>query len=255
MRQYRTEAVALHAAGQPIPGNLAEKIKGAQVSYKNFCKENGLEQRLARTTVSCYNKSVATATNKAFNKAAKSFYDAAAAREPAITATVKRIADDLQLDMPGLEYRLKSLDRFMEKANIEGGFSHIKDVVRYTYSADGDRLVGDAEEALASFKASGYRVSRINNYWLQTRNPYRGINTNLTDPTGQVFELQLHTPESLAVKEEMHKLYEEFRVLDPLSPKAADIQAQMAKMSKALKLPQEIERIGNAWPNDTNTTS
>ena len=255
MRQYRTEAVALHAAGQPIPGNLAEKIKGAQVSYKNFCKENGLEQRLARTTVSCYNKSVATATNKAFNKAAKSFYDAAAAREPAITATVKRIADDLQLDMPGLEYRLKSLDRFMEKANIEGGFSHIKDVVRYTYSADGDRLAGDAEEALASFKASGYRVSRIKNYWLQTRNPYRGINTNLTDPTGQVFELQFHTPESLAVKEEMHKLYEEFRVLDPLSPKAADIQAQMAKMSKALKLPQEIERIGNAWPNDTNTTS
>ncbi len=148
--------------------------------------------------------------------------------------------------MPGLEYRLKSLDRFMEKANIEGGFSHIKDVVRYTYSADGDRLVGDAEEALASFKASGYRVSRINNYWLQTRNPYRGINTNLTDPTGQVFELQLHTPESLAVKEEMHKLYEKARVIDRTSREYLELQDQMADIADKLSPPFEIEKIGVA---------
>ena len=70
VRQYRTEAVALHAAGQPIPPDLALKVKAAQGRLSEFCKDNGLTERLARTRVTGYNKSVGSAVGKAARNAA-----------------------------------------------------------------------------------------------------------------------------------------------------------------------------------------
>ena len=65
VRQYRTEAVALHAAGQPIPPELALKVKSAQSRLSEFCKTNGLTERLAGTQVMGYNRSVGSAVGKA----------------------------------------------------------------------------------------------------------------------------------------------------------------------------------------------
>ena len=71
VRQYRTEAVALHAAGQPIPPELALKVKAAQGRLTEFCKTNGLTERLAGTQVMGYNRSVGSAVGKAARNAPK----------------------------------------------------------------------------------------------------------------------------------------------------------------------------------------
>lgn len=45
---------------------------------------------------------------------------------------------------------------------------------------------------------------------------YRGVNSTWSDPaTGQRFELQFHTPESLTAKEVAHPIYDLSRVADP----------------------------------------
>nr|DAQ84602.1 MAG TPA: minor capsid protein [Caudoviricetes sp.] len=68
VRQYRTEAVALHAAGQPIPPELALKVKSAQSRLSEFCQANGLIERRNRTQVTGYNRSVGVAVGKAAKK-------------------------------------------------------------------------------------------------------------------------------------------------------------------------------------------
>jgi len=90
----------------------------------------------------------------------------------------------------------------------------------------------------------GYNISEVKNYWLKDLS-YKGVNTNLLTPDGYEFELQFHSPHNLEVKEEMHKYYEEQRVLDPEKDRAKyiELQNQMDEIKKKNKVPKDIEKI------------
>lgn len=108
------------------------------------------------------------------------------------------------MQIKGLENRIKNRDTYLEKVrrryNPDGNTYEIKDIPRYTYTSDAGSLSQKTLSSIEKLKEMGYTASEVKNYWLDKNNPYNGINTVITSPNGQKFELQYHTHESYAVK-------------------------------------------------------
>jgi len=179
---------------------------------------------------------------------AMGYYDKAIAQEPAITKAVTGVAESVGMKPAGLEYRVKSRDSFLRKvaANYSpnGTQYEVKDILRYTLTAPANKLSEKTLESIAKLENLGYNTSAIKNTWLAPANPYKGINTFVTAPSGQRLELQYHTPESFALKDgDMHRLYEEWRQLPHGSVEYLELEKQMAELSKALTVPADVEGI------------
>ncbi len=176
------------------------------------------------------------------------YYNKAIVNEPAITEHVKNVAENVGTDVAGLEYRIKGKDSYLRKIrsnyNPEGNEYEIKDILRYTYTADSVKYTDKTLKSIDAHKNLGYNTIEVKNYWLDKNNPYNGINTVIASPKGQKFELQYHTPGSFDVKNgEMHKLYEKWRLLPNDSEEKVNIEIQMKKLSESMKLPKDIERV------------
>ncbi len=120
------------------------------------------------------------------------------------------------------------------------------DVLRYTMIFPHDRMAEGAAAAMDAIAADGYNIASVENKWLNpTPGEYRGIHAILESETGYRFELQLHTPESYAVKEAgTHDLYEIAR--DGNQPDADQDAAELAARlysSTLLVPPPGIERV------------
>lgn len=170
-------------------------------------------------------------------------------KEPNITKIVTEIADTIGAGMFGLEYRVKSIGRYLEKfaEDLEetGKTPEIKDVVRYTFTGSVDNIVDLTLKSFDEFEKRGYETITIRNYWVDGNGTYKGINTIVKSPDGTKFEMQYHTYESIDVKERqgLHKLFETYRVMDKTTPEAKALEAKMIEMSSVLADPVGIERI------------
>lgn len=179
-----------------------------------------------------------------------SYYDKAVLNEPDITDQVKKVAETSGMEILGLEYRLKTKDSFIEKVrknyNPDGNDYEIKDIIRYTLGAGADNLSDKTMKVIDKFEQEGYNTIRIKNTW-SPDSSYNGINTFIKTPSGQVFEMQYHTPESFELKNgELHTLYEKQRkILDDESEEYLDIEDRMIELSSKLMFPKKIERVKN----------
>lgn len=142
----------------------------------------------------------------------------AAAAEPQITKDMIDVANKNGGTLEGLDYRLKaekSLARKIddEKAelggDVEATAAKMSDVVRYTATFEDSNYVAGVQSTISDLEAQGYTL-RVKNYWAPD-DPYQGINVAAVHPSGQKFELQFHTPGSLAAKEPIHSHYETYR--------------------------------------------
>jgi hypothetical protein len=176
-------------------------------------------------------------------------YYRAAECEPKITRQVRAMARRTGMDMAGVENRIKSRDSYLEKIQRKYGRDFrvydVKDILRYTYTAPAEELAEKALTAMELYWESGYHTIEIKNYWLDRQSPYKGINTTLRSPGGQIFELQYHTPESFSLKNgKMHELYERQRPIRDLSSKEyQELGNQMLKLSNSMEIPKGIERV------------
>ncbi len=67
---------------------------------------------------------------------------------------------------------------------------------------------------------------------------YKGVNSTWRDPaTGQSFEVQFHTRESLAAKEAEHHLYEAIRKLPKDSPIRMELHAKSRAIYRDVPIP------------------
>ncbi len=177
------------------------------------------------------------------------YYNKAVGNEPAVTAIVKDIGDHLSLKVVGLENRIKGKESYLRK--IKGKYSEygnsyeVADILRYTYVGEVDTLVSKGMESLEYFVQKGYNIDKVKNYWLDLKNPYNGVNTVISSPTGQKFEVQFHTQESLQVKEIIHGLYEEYRILPKGSKKAIQLTEEMFELSSSMTKPSNIGGFKN----------
>lgn len=200
-----------------------------------------------------YNKPEEWAGKKALYRKTNA-YNREVANEPAITEALKKIAEANKLKMEGIENRIKTKASYLRKINkktrgstdpkiIKGITESANDTIRYTYMGEPDKLVDNFETVSRELRDQGYTLIDINNTWLDKKNPYNGLNTTFETPTGQKFEIQFHTPESLRVKEEMHKLYEEQRLETTPPQRKVELMQQMADMAEGMQAPAGIEKI------------
>ena len=169
--------------------------------------------------------------------------------EPAITDTMKSVANKVDADLSGLKFKLKSAESLKRKVltdavnNFDGDLQiaaqNISDAVRYTMLSEPARYMEVVNKAIVMLEKLGYRA-KVKNYW-EMNSSYKGINVALTSPTGQKTELQFHTPESLDVKDTIHKMYEKYRVLDANSREAQLLYKKMKDISDKLQTPPKAK--------------
>ncbi len=177
------------------------------------------------------------------------YYNMAVQNEPDITDQVKNIAKITGMDVLGLKFRIKGKDSYLRKIRTnykpDGNEYEINDILRYTYGADEKSLSSKTLECIDKYSTLGYNTVKIKNSWLNTDNPYNGINTIIQAPNGQKFEMQYHTPESFELKNgKLHELYEKQRVItDEESEEFISLRDQMFDLSDKLTVPYGIERV------------
>lgn len=179
------------------------------------------------------------------------WYKQALKREPFITGKVKSVAKQAGVDMAGTNCRIKSMNsyfkKFYRKYSQTGRACEIKDILRYTYTVPPEQLSEKIIKMIEIYRDSGYNTVEIKNYWLDSQNPYNGINTILLSPQGQAFELQYHTPESFAVKSgKIHELYKKQRLMrDVSSREYIELGDQMFELSDSMEIPKGIEKVND----------
>lgn len=175
------------------------------------------------------------------------YYSKAVANEPQITAHIKKVAENIGMDMAGLEYRIKGKESYLRKIasnySPNGNEYEVKDILRYTYTTTPEKLVESTLKSIETHQDMGYNTIEVKNYWLDKNNPYNGINTTIQAQNGQKFELQYHTSESYSVKDAIHGLYEKWRIMDKASPEAIQLRKGMFEQSSKLHVPERIEEV------------
>jgi hypothetical protein len=183
---------------------------------------------------------------------AETLYSHASRIEPALTVAMKEMGAKYGLKLEGLAFRLKSQESLTRKIAAEAQIKgkdpaaiarDISDANRYTMIAEPSGYRAAAQSVIEDLRSRGYEA-RVKNYWQEGSN-YKGVNVALVDHEGNKIELQFHTPESFALKEnENHPLYEEYRQLTEGTPRAVELNNQMVANSARLETPPLLENFG-----------
>ena len=180
---------------------------------------------------------------------AQSLIAEAQAAEPDVTRDMRAL-EQKGVYLTGLTHRIKAEDSLMQKIltdavadNVDLGQAAdgISDVLRYTLvikEADYSRRVPEAMEKLT---ASGYEVLKFRNAW--GGKFYQGINVQLMSPAGVKTELQFHTPQSYAIKQASHGVYEIRRNPEATPEEVADATAKSIAYNAQVKVPAGAKEI------------
>jgi hypothetical protein len=186
------------------------------------------------------------------------WYNKIVKAEPAITNTIQSVVQDAGGQLEGLEFRVKTKESYLRKVEADyqaaqlesldisqlSVAAKINDAIRYTAVAGEDSLTVVYSRVIDQLLEKQYEVVKMKNTWLETFNPYKGINVIIRNPQGQNFELQFHTPASFDLKQrKMHELYEEFRLLTTSAARREELRNEMLKLSRELPKPKDVEKI------------
>lgn len=255
IRQYKRLA-----EGSISPENVLkykEKLKEWETIQRDFVKANSdvlkrrpeLEKIFDAPPTLQYGHNSYTQQN--IESVASELLEKAKAAEPQITADLKEIVRGTNGALEGLDFRLKGYDSLKRKINSDilagNNLKNVKnslyDLVRYTSCSSSKNLINDYVATINELKAKGYKVCRVKNTLGKKDVAYRGINTIIETPGGYKFELQFHTPESLDIKEKVHKLYEKQRI-DGISKEEYNrLDKEMKAMSNTIPDPVNVNAI------------
>ena len=173
--------------------------------------------------------------------------EAARRNEQVITPKLQDVASRTGLRMEGLDFSVKSQGSLERKLGgklpdvatdigrhdrlFADELDRTNDVVRYTMVAPEGEYATATNRAMQSMEQQGFVKEAVKDNWANPTG-YRGVNSTWLDPaTGQRFEMQFHTPESLAAKEVTHPIYDFSRVADPqMSSRFNDLQNKVFDM-------------------------
>ena len=187
---------------------------------------------------------------------AQYLYDKARANEKHITPEMLRIAGELGGKMVGLQYSVKTASSVEDKIqrrlkDSRGSKSDVQivaemgDLVRYTLEVEHGNLVPATRGTIAKLQELGYTVKKLDNRFLVPNASYMGIHLDVVAPQGQLFELQIHSPDSRAIKDATHEKYEEARSVDTHPKRAKEILEEMRGEWAKLPRPAGIENLTN----------
>jgi hypothetical protein len=185
------------------------------------------------------------------NWAANYYLRQTAHNEPAITYEMRSVAHATGGLLQGLEERLKSADSFKLKlaghldsfdGDIRQALADMKDPLRYSLSWPTGRYVRRVQSTVELMRGRGFRCVKWRNAW--PGRGYCGINSSWRDRSrGQVFEMQLHTPESYAARNRSHAAYEVMRMLPAGDSERVRLLGLQERIFKAVPRPFGADRL------------
>ena len=126
----------------------------------------------------------------------------------------------------------------------------IHDGVRYTFVSDTDHYAENFWDTSTRLEDSGFELRVRTNTW--GSDEYKGVNTRWRDPdSGLLFEVQVHTHESLDAKERTHKVYE--KLSDARTPvrEVESLREYQREVSTRIPLPHGWEGIPDYRKEDS----
>jgi hypothetical protein len=181
---------------------------------------------------------------------ARQMFERAQKAEKATTQSIKDAAQQQGGRLTGLENVLKTKESLANKIvrdtktglTPEQAASGIGDSLRYTVVLESERYAAGTNSVLSALEAKGYKVAKVKNTWKEGA-PYKGVNTQLQSPSGEMIEVQFHTPQSYAMKQSTHGLYEQARTPGISAEQEAAINKAMQTESAKLATPPNVGTI------------
>ena len=174
--------------------------------------------------------------------------DEAAEHEPEISRGMRDVMQGSGGDLARLGTVLKSpasiaekLQRLSKRATGPNAMV-VDDALRYTWVADDEASYWTSADALvARFKEAGYRVVNDPAGW--KARGYRGRNVVLQDASGYLFEVQLHTPDSMEAADQAHQLYAQQRKPGTGSSEKKRLRKQQEAIFAAVPWPDGVPEV------------
>jgi hypothetical protein len=152
------------------------------------------------------------------------------------------------LRLEGVKDYLKtpeSLARKIDKGRVTP--DKINDIARFTIIVDREKYYQQAADMSRSLLDEGYELTKIKDTWAEAGVPYKGVNLTFRDTDGLLFEVQIHTNESFAIKSANHDLYGDARLPGAPAPVVRlgdDVQiALSAQLAQPLDLPNPLNSL------------
>lgn len=187
------------------------------------------------------------------NAAVDAYAARARAAERAISPQIRAAARLSDAELVGFDQRLKSPDSLKRKVatwmgeergrTVGQSLARINDAVRFTLQWPGKRYTAGVTAASALLASWGNDSAKWSNTWTR-KNGYKAVNSGWRAPrSGQLFEVQFHTPESKKAQLETHKLYEEQRLPGTSPERARELQEQQDALFAAVPVPPGADRL------------
>lgn len=188
---------------------------------------------------------------KGAGAAARDLLDDVSAIEPRVSADMQEIAAATQGQLSGFEFRLKSEKSLtrkihdiakIERRPIADVAAEINDAIRYTMIFDTEHYSASYRAADEALRQRGYAQIKHKDNWNPSGSDpnffIRGITNAYVDSKGHKIQVLFHTPESQAVKDQNHLLYETSRLLTTSAELRAELERQMRENAKRVRIPR-----------------
>lgn len=157
-------------------------------------------------------------------------------------------AKDFRFKLPKSTARKIVTKAHRKHASASVGASSVNDTLRYTAVMPTDDYTDGVKHILDGLAKQGFHPTVTNNYW-STGDAYSGLNM-IMGGKGFSFEIQFHTPESMAAKMENHADYEISRdEKAPLEERIAAWERQIPSWDKVPR-PKDWTDFGNIFIYD-----
>ena len=189
-------------------------------------------------------------------------YDKLAKEGPKIASDMVGVSKDSGMYLTGLENCVKGgshvsekIDRKYnpEKDGTEADYvANMGDAVRFTAMTTNDNYVEGVKKMISGLEKKGFTIEGVENKFVDEKtgkekldSVYRAVHLDVRNKNGCRFEVQIHSEESLAVKNKNHAMYEEQRKVGTSPERVAELDKAMADNWKKYKNPKGIETIKN----------
>lgn len=183
--------------------------------------------------------------------------------EPLVTKDMMELTEQLGTSLSGTEFSVKTApsveDKLQRKAakaaekgidfDPEETMKNLSDLIRYTQICEHKDIMRVAEATIKQLEEQGYVLSAISNYYNDPYpgTGYQGLHLNFVSPYGQEIELQVHSEESFAAKQEAHGLYETIRnVSTPIAEKEA-LKEEIYAVHGRVPKPDDHKKYPTSW--------
>ncbi len=183
--------------------------------------------------------------------------------ESEISPILQELATSNQLELAGFEHRLKTYSSTVrklskmkhEKDDLEIAQAQTGDVLRYTILIKDQpkkNYITLAKKIIETLEAKGQILKQLKNYWAKGDN-YSGLNCVFEAKIGgQVWELQMHTPDSYTTSKKDRALYEKMREVGTSVEEKQKLFDQMTKSWESIKVPEGILEEKVLHPSQEN---